>query len=521
VARFTLGRRAGMLLPLSSARGPRGDLATFADAPAIARFLSSAGCSMWQLLPLNEISPGQDSPYAASSSYALEPLYIDLDQVVEHAGDDALTEEEKKLLEGHRAAARVEFSVVRAVKRAALTRAFAKFKSHADGAEADRLRDFAAFRERHKSWLVDFTLYRALHERRQTSWRTWEPPLRDRVPAALDKARSELALAMEEIAWMQWIADAQWRKARAECNALGVVIVGDLPFMCAEDSADVWSMQRYFRFDATVGVPPDAYSADGQDWGLPVPRWYEMRDAGDPWLSPRSARATELYDAFRVDHVVGLYRTYARPNAVNGVRGAPFFTPVTEREWLEQGARILTLLGSRAQVIAEDLGTVPDSVRVSLAELGLPGTKVLRWESDQGHPRDVRRFPTISLSVTGTHDSEAMATWWEALPDWERRLQLTQPELRVLNNESAHRFTAKTRDALLLLAYNSSSDALLVPITDALGWHDRMNTPGTVGLWNWTWRLPWRLGGELENAPEILAMIANLRGLAQRSGRIR
>ena len=88
---------------------------------------------------------------------------------------------------------------------------------------------------------------------------------------------------------------------------------GDLPFMVAEDSADVWSFQHLFRFDATVGVPPDAYSAEGQDWGLPVPRWNEMREQGDPWLHLRARRAAELYDAFRVDHVVGLYRTYARP----------------------------------------------------------------------------------------------------------------------------------------------------------------------------------------------------------------
>ena len=518
MARFTLGRRAGLLLPLSSARGPHGDLASFADAPAIARLLLRAGCTMWQLLPLNEVSPGQDSPYAASSSNALEPVYIDLDQVPEHGGDQALSPEEKVLLEAHRASPRVDFSSVRAVKRAALARAFARFNS---GAAEERKRAFAAFRERNQHWLRDFALYRALHERRQTSWRSWEPPLRAREPAALERARVELGPAIEELSFIQWLADAQWKKARAECNALGLKVLGDLPFMVAEDSADVWALQDYFRFDANVGVPPDAYSADGQDWGLPVPRWDEMRRDGDPWLAPRAARAAELYDAFRVDHVVGLYRTYARPLPVNGARGKPFFVPPDEPAQRAQGERILTLLGKGAEVLAEDLGTVPDYVRASLSQLGLPGTKVLRWEVDQGRPRDVRRFPSISLCVTGTHDSEALATWWESLPDWERKLQLTQPELRALEGAEAHRFTPRTRDALLELAYVSSSDALLVPITDALGWPDRMNTPGTVGPQNWTWRLPWRLGGELEGAMEIRSMISNLRSLAERTGRIR
>src|SRR5207237_690677 len=98
---------------------------------------------------------------------------------------------------------------------------------------------------------------------------------------------------------------------------------GDLPFMVAEDSADVWGLQHLFRFDATVGVPPDAYSADGQDWGLPVPRWEAMRESGDPWLHARAMRAAELYDAFRVDHVVGIYRTYARPLD----KSPPYFIP--------------------------------------------------------------------------------------------------------------------------------------------------------------------------------------------------
>ncbi|HEY5677782.1 MAG TPA: 4-alpha-glucanotransferase, partial [Myxococcales bacterium] len=74
--RFSLGRRAGLLLPLSSIRGPAGDLGSYTDAGRLSEWLLSAGCTLWQLLPLNEVSPGQDSPYAASSSCALEPVYV-------------------------------------------------------------------------------------------------------------------------------------------------------------------------------------------------------------------------------------------------------------------------------------------------------------------------------------------------------------------------------------------------------------------------------------------------------------
>ena len=504
---FSLGRRAGLLLPLWSVRGEGGDLGSYADAGAVARWLLSSRCTLWQLLPLNEVSPGQDSPYAASSSCALEPVYADI-------GPLELTDAERSALDAARADKRVDFTAFRRVKRSALAREFARFRERELGKSSETDRALRRFREEHREWIEEWALYRALHDRRQKSWRDWEPELRDRNPAALERARGELRGAIDELIYVQFIADEQWQRGRKEANRQGVKVLGDLPFMVAEDSADVWSFQHLFRFDATVGVPPDAYSAEGQDWGLPVPRWDEMRAQGDPWLHMRAQRAAELYDAYRVDHVVGLYRTYVRPID----KSAPYFVPAEERQQREQGERILTLLGEKAEVLAEDLGIVPDFVRQSLAEQEIPGTKVLRWENDRGVPRDVRKFPHVSVTVTGTHDTEPLAIWWEALPQWEREQQLTQPALRRLRGPEQHLFTAQTRSALLELAYSAASDALLTPITDGLGWRDRMNIPGTVGSHNWTFRLPWTLT-ELWNAPEAVAMARELAHLAERYDR--
>jgi 4-alpha-glucanotransferase len=511
--RFSLGRRAGLLLPLSSVRGARGGLGSYADAGAVARWLRQGGSTLWQLLPLSEVSPGQDSPYAASSSCALEPVYIDLDSVEDLRGN--LTDEERRRLDADRRDGRVDFEAVRIAKRSALGRAWERFRDDELRTRSGRAREFAAFQEEHRDWLPDWALYRALHDQRLKSWRDWEPPLRDRQPEALARAREELQDAIAALSYAQWLADAQWRRGRAEANSLGVKMVGDLPFMVAEDSADVWGLQHLFRFDATVGVPPDAYSADGQDWGLPVPRWNEMRQAGDPWLHARATRAAELYDAFRVDHVVGLYRTYARP--IDGSRA--FFIPREEAQQREQGERILDMLGEKAEVLAEDLGTVPDFVRESLSDIGIPGTKVLRWEVDDGVPRDVRAFPEISVAVTGTHDTESIWTWWEALSQRERREQLKQPFVKDLRGDARH-YTDATRKALLELLYASASDAVLTPITDALGLRDRLNTPGTVGRHNWTWRLPWKVG-ELDTAAEAVAAARLLTHLAERYGRVR
>ena len=135
-------------------------------------------------------------------------------------------------------------------------------------------------------------------------------------------------------------------------------------------------------------------------------------------------------------------------------------------------------------------------------------------------PRDVTRFSHVSVAVTGTHDTESLRGWWQGLSDRERELQLTQPQLARLKGPQQETYTPETHSALLELAYLAASDALLTPVTDALGWEDRMNTPGTVGFHNWTFRLPWRLD-ELFSAPEPMAMARELAHLAERYGRRR
>ncbi len=267
MGRFSLGRRAGLLLPLSCVRNARGDMACYTDAGDVARFLRAAGCTLWQLLPLNELTGGSESPYGANSSHALEPVYIDL-AACEDVG--ALGPEEEQGLAEAREKDRVDFALIRGVKRAALARGWVRFRDRELRKGSARAAAFARFRESKQGWLADYTLYRALHDESQVSWRDWEPGLRDREPDALECARRGNGDVIDRLAWMQWIAYEQWRRGRADANALGVKVVGDLPFMVAGDSADVWGLQRFFRFDATVGVPPDAYSAEGQDGRRPI-----------------------------------------------------------------------------------------------------------------------------------------------------------------------------------------------------------------------------------------------------------
>jgi 4-alpha-glucanotransferase len=229
-----------------------------------------------------------------------------------------------------------------------------------------------------------------------------------------------------------------------------------------------------------------------------------------------------LYDGYRVDHLVGFYRTYGRPR--DG--GEPFFTPAAEREQVALGEKILDIFReSGAEIIAEDLGTVPDFVRESLARIDVPGFRVFRWERfwlAEGQPfRDPRDYPAVSVATTGTHDTEPLAVWWEQAPDDERRqiAALASIRQRAGGIDLANTpFGPEIRDVLLEALYASGSNLLLLPVQDVFGWRDRINEPATIDGNNWTFRLPWP-SDRLNTVPEARERQAALRALADRHGR--
>jgi 4-alpha-glucanotransferase len=176
-------------------------------------------------------------------------------------------------------------------------------------------------------------------------------------------------------------------------------------------------------------------------------------------------------------------------------------------------------------VIAEDLGTVPDFVRASIARLRIPGYKVLRWERDweaPGQPfREPARFPALSVATTGTHDTETVAEWWASATVEERLAFSSLPGLAGHSMDVEEgTFGERELRAILHLIYAANSDLIVLPVQDLFGWRDRINTPATVGNDNWTWHLPWPVDEWLAR-PEPLVTADHLRGLAAHHGRLR
>jgi 4-alpha-glucanotransferase len=486
-----MSRRAGVLIPLFSLRGNGWGVGEIPDLVPFARWARAAGFTVIQILPVCEPAGGQASPYYAQTAFALDQAYLSLEGIAERPEGDWV------------AGPHVAWDPVRRHKREALEAAFARL--------GDLPEEARAFMAAEADWLDDYALFAALHERYQLSWEDWPEPLRRRDPAALAEARTELGPRIQFFSWVQWQLDRQWKAARAEINALGVKLMGDLPFMVAGDSADVWSHQGEFRLDARAGVPPDAFSDEGQDWGLPVYRWDVMAAGDFQWMRARARHALELFDLYRVDHVVGFYRTFFREGRVP-VTGAGEFTPAKQPDQLALGETNLRILGGD-QVIAEDLGVVPDFVRESLTRLGIPGYRVMRWEKDEAVFRNPAAWPPVSVATTGTHDTDSLGDWYDGLEAAEREAFWAVPGLEGLRGRE--KFDDQVREAVLAVLYRSPSELVLVPFQDALGARERVNVPGTLNAENWSYRMPMRIDELLADE----ATSTRLRALAKKTGR--
>jgi len=486
-------------VPLFSLISTRGwGIGEFGDLPTFARWLSEAGQSVVQILPILEMPPVETSPYSAMTAMALDPIYIAMSQVQDFmgiGGELALDGAERSEIERLRQLPRIDYASIRRLKEKWLRRSFQRFLTVEVARGSPRARRFDLFAREQAWWLDEYTLFRSLHARHdERPWREWPGPIAEAESTAVTAARAELRAEITYRSYQQWIAAEQW--AEAKRLAWPVRVFGDLPFMISADSPDVWARQGEFRFDATIGVPPDAFSETGQDWGLPPWRAAVMAGNDFAWMRARARRCGALYDGYRIDHLVGLYRTYVRPID----RSTPaFFDPADEPAQIALGERIVGIFtgAGDAEVIAEDLGSIPPFVRESMQRLALPGLKVLRWERhwdrDGQPPIDPAEFPECSVATTGTHDIEPLA----ATPDGD---------------------TEEKRCNMVRSLLSAGSRLTLLPLQDVFGWTDRINTPAVVDDVNWTWRVSRPVDQCLQHA-EWTARAGQLKAWTREAGR--
>ena len=479
------------------------------------------GHRLLQLLPIDEVAQGETSPYNALSVFALDPLYLSLRQLpgISEAECDAaraaLRQSEKP----------VDQLKLRALKAELLQNAYGYFKSDAESALRD---SYAEFVELQRGWLDDYALFLALKENfNGAEWESWPLPLKNHEANALADAARTLADRITMLKYVQFLAHQQWKRLRKQLQDSGVFLGGDLAFSPGRESVEVWANQELFDLSRAVGAPPDAFSSVGQRWGLPMPDWERMRARDFDFLRKRVHHAGELYDLLRIDHVVGLYRTYgySLDQQVGGE-----FDPATETAQRAQGGEIVRIVLDEAgpmQIVAEDLGVVPQFVREALSALAIPGYKVMRWEkhAPAGASADGRFvkpacYPSISLATTGTHDTDALVEWWAEISVVERRRLIEALSCATRTDCASATLDEPTLDAILGGVYASPAQLVVTPIQDLFGWSARINLPGTISDTNWSWRLPFDLERSFED-PQVRERAAKICAICEKTGRFK
>jgi 4-alpha-glucanotransferase len=354
------------------------------------------------------------------------------------------------------------------------------------GARPDLRPAYEQFCDEQAHWLDDYSLFRALKARHQGAYYLdWPRELIHRDPASLMRARRELARQIDQIRFAQFLLFRQGARLKEYARAMGVRLIGDLPFFVSPDSSDVWANPELFLLDQdhrprfVAGVPPDDFSSLGQLWGNPVYDWEALRQTGFRWCIDRFRALLAHVDAIRLDHFRGFAAAWHIPAGAATARsgqwvpapGAEFFTAL-QREF-----------GS-LPLIAEDLGLITPDVCALRDQFSIPGTKVLQFAFD-GHPDNPYlpvNYVSNAVVYTGTHDNTTTRGWYEESPDSQRR-----DLWRYLNRQAGK--DDEAAPALVRLAWSSKAVLAMAPLQDLLnlGREARMNVPGSASG-NWSWR---------------------------------
>ena len=481
---MTFKRASGVLLHPTSLPGPYGLGDIGPAAFEWVDFLASAGCSIWQVLPLGPTGYG-DSPYQCFSAFAGNPFLVSPEVLL---AEKLLKAEDLEDLPDF-PAGKVDFGAVIPFKLDLLDRAFRRFQK----STSKKLHQaFADFKQAEAAWLADFTLFMAIKEHFGGGpWVDWPLPYRQREAKALEAFSQGHAEAIERQAFRQFVFFRQWGRLREYAHQQGITLVGDIPIFVAHDSADVWASPELFYMNpdgtpsVVAGVPPDYFSATGQLWGNPLYRWDVHARDGYAWWLSRFKGVLTMVDLVRLDHFRGFAAYWEIPgDAKTAIDGQWVNGP--GKAFLQEMKKGLgdttTLLSSGLPIIAEDLGVITEDVEDMRVSFDLPGMKIMvfAFDDDASNKFLPHNYTSDYVVYTGTHDNDTALGWYKRVEEKER--------------DFARRYLARDGSDiswdLIRAAWSSVAVFAVAPLQDFLGLDNaaRMNYPGSLGG-NWTWRM--------------------------------
>ncbi len=474
VTKANLERGAGILMPVSALPGPYGIGTLGKSAYEFVDFAVESGYRYWQVLPVGPTSFG-DSPYQSFSAFAGNPYFIDLEYLME---EGLLLKEEADALDFGSDETDIDYAAVFHNRFQALRMAFSR-SGH------KRNKEYKDFLGANAFWIDDYSFYMAVKFHFENrSWQEWDEDIKYRRKEAVKKYRELLAEDIDFWKFCQFKFREQWNRLKSYVNEKGLKFIGDIPLYVAMDSSDVWVHRDLFELDEDcepvhiAGVPPDAFSDDGQRWGNPLYRWDVMEGQDFEWWCERMKANASLYDVIRIDHFIGIVNYWSIaadcPTAIDG-------------EWKKGPGEklmraILPVIGD-AGIIAEDLGVLTKPVKDLIRKLGFPGMKIIEFGLDCAPDNDYlpHNYSTSNtVAYIGTHDNETLAGFLNGC----KRAQLAK-----IKAYFGARTAKDLADKIIRSLFACVADVAIVQTQDLLGLDNaaRTNLPSTVGQ-NWRWR---------------------------------
>ncbi len=487
--RIGIQHHHGINIPLFSLRSISScGIGEFTDLSAIFDWCEQIGLDVVQVLPLNDTGP-DSSPYSAISAFALNPIHLGLESLP-RAGHYADLRPIIKQLKALNQTQRIAYDKVRVLKEK-----FLKLYHALEYPLISATPEYQSFLQKNR-WLRGFAIFKTL--KRQHNWETWEKwpeDIKNPSPERWRELENQLEPEISYHEFVQYYCSQQLQTAKARATLAGVFFKGDIPILISRESADLWQHRSLFLEAYSAGAPPDMYAPEGQNWGFPLFNWEAMRQDNYLWWKDRLTVASRYYHLYRLDHIVGFFRIWAIPAGASAKEG--FFLPKNESTWLDHGREILQMLVESSPLlpIGEDLGAIPNGVRAAMDDLGICGTKVMRWErhwnTDRGYI-SIKDYAPKSMTTVSTHDSEPLSLWWKQLPEdasayarnrgWTYNQKISHEQQLAILHDSHH--SSSLFHVNLLQEYLALFPGLVWPNLE----DERINVPGTWSDNNWSYR---------------------------------
>jgi 4-alpha-glucanotransferase len=491
------GRRGWLLaVQLYAVRSGRnwghGDFGDLRRLVELAADIGAAGIGVNPLHALFPDRPEQASPYAPNSRLFLNSLYIDVTALPEFAGRDSEIQQEIAALQ---ATDMVDYTRVAKLKLAELRKAYSQFSA---APKPERLRDFEEFCAAGGKTLDYFAVFETLRQRFESVWWEWPEPWRKPNRDAIDSLSAEDKEEVRFQKFMQWVAGRQLGACRhaAKGRGMAVGLYLDLAVGVDAGGADAWLEQEVMLTGLSVGAPPDTYNPAGQDWGLTTYNPHGLIAREFEPLRRMLREAMRYAGAVRLDHVLGLMRLFVIPHGLGAARGAylrcPFETHLSVVADESQQNRCI--------VIGEDLGTVPEGFRETVAGWGLWSYLVVLflrdWDGSFQHPS---RYAENALATFNTHDLPTYYGWLTGHDLKVKRGAGVEPGESDEERENARRAWAaaigeqpvENFEAAAAFLAATPTRLVSIGIEDVMEVKEQTNLPGTVDQHpNWRRRLP-------------------------------